>query len=246
MESEIAKTVEGWFRDHIGDGEFVFEDRPSVYSIIEPSRSPGKLVFTTKPAPIAAAIHGLGVRSCIGMIARYGLPSDRDIRLIHRVAEKHEFLFLGDMDPTDLMIFASLRVRLHPKQVLYLGVNDSYLDCLGVFLPESFITSFAPSESKSLPMLKRILPDLHEIVGDGCHKLLDRGKKIELEAVVSAALDACSDSFARGRNGSRQWTTQAQGAAEQAGRQGQLNSTRVFSGTSNDYRALQVVPRPGG
>ena len=49
------------------------------------------------------------------------------------VAKKCSLLFLGDMDPADLMIFAWLREFLRPKSIVHLGVNDQYIAELAVF-----------------------------------------------------------------------------------------------------------------
>ena len=92
------------------------------------------------------------------MIGRYGLPNDTDIRWIAGIAAKHELLFLGDMDPVDLMIFASLCGHLEPKHITFLGVSDDYLAGLQVSVPESFIMTCVPSEQRALALLDQVFP----------------------------------------------------------------------------------------
>lgn len=120
------------------------------------------------------------------MIGRCGLPNETDLTWIRNVVGELELLFLGDMDPVDLLIFSWLRAGLYPKEVRHLGINDSYLNELQIFLPESFILPCSPSERKSLSLLKKALPDFHQLVGPTCADLIRQGRKIELEAVVSA------------------------------------------------------------
>lgn len=186
MGSSTAGLIEAWFAEHSDDGDFVYERKPSPYSVIGPSTPAGRIVFATKPSPVASAIHECAACSGIGMIGHYGLPSDLDVAWIRRVVAEHELLFLGDMDPVDLMIFAWLRARLQPKQIVHLGINDSYLAKLDVYLPESFLMQFSASERKSFPLLKKVFPDFRETVGEKCALTLERGRKIELDAIISA------------------------------------------------------------
>jgi hypothetical protein len=178
--------IENWFADHSEDGEFAYEARAAAYSVIGPSTRAGCIVFATKRSPVALAIHDSADCAGLGMIGHYGLPNDADIAWIRKVITNHQLFFLGDMDPVDLMIFCWLRSRLRPKRVVHLGVNDSYLAELQVDLPDSFILRCSPSERKSRSLLETVFPDLRATVGPRCAQLLKRGRKIELDAVVSA------------------------------------------------------------
>jgi hypothetical protein len=120
------------------------------------------------------------------MIARYGLPHACDINGLQGLIGKHELLFLGDMDPADLLVFAWLREKLDFAQIKYLGVGDKYLDGLKVKIPDSFTMQLCKSELASRPLLEKVCPDFRELVGVRGANLLDGGRKIEIEAVVSA------------------------------------------------------------
>ena len=96
------------------------------------------------------------------------------------------------MDPADLLIFAWLRVVLHPKQIAYVGVNDAFLRALQITSLQSLSIQLAPSEQESLAFLETVFPDFRETVGRQCARMLEGGDKIELEAVASAAGEAAS------------------------------------------------------
>ncbi len=184
MREKTTSRIEAWFAEHGGDGDFGF-DPSTPYQVISPASRVGRVVFATKSFPVVHAINECGARAGLGVIARYGLPSENDIRWIADFAAKHELLFLGDMDPVDLLIFAWLRAHLRPERITHLGVNDAYLAALKVDLPESFILACSPSEQASLPLLEEILPDLGQTLGPMCYSTLQQGRKIELEAIVS-------------------------------------------------------------
>ena len=189
MGHDPTQAIAKWFADHSGDGEFMCEGRSLAYLVIGPSDRGAPIVYATKPSTVASAI---GDRSRISMIGRRGLPDATDVTWIHRVIGEFDVMFLGDMDPADLMIFSWLRTSLYPKEVQYLGISDSYLDELKIVLPESFILRCSPSERKSLPVLNKALPDLKQLVGPKCADLIQQGRKIELEAVVSAMTSTSS------------------------------------------------------
>jgi len=94
--------------------------------------------------------------------------------------------YLGDLDPPDLMIFAWLREKLLPKPIRNLGISDAYLTHLNAVLPPTFVMQCSPSERRALKVLRKVFPDLAETVGAVAAQLLREGRKIELEAVVSA------------------------------------------------------------
>ena len=121
----------------------------------------------------------------IGLICRSGLPHAKDAGWIRNLLGGRRLVFLGDMDPVDLMVFAWWRASLDSGQVAYLGISDHYLDRLEVEIPEEYLISLAPCEQRSMPVLDAVCPDYRAVVGPDCAALLDGGRKIELEAVAS-------------------------------------------------------------
>jgi hypothetical protein len=186
MQFDAAKLIANWFARHSHDGEFAYDPPGPPYSVIGPLGPAGRIVFTTKQFPVASAIRDCAECARLGMIARYGLPSDADADWIRHVTADHMLLFLGDLDPVDLLVFAWLRAQLDTKHVVHLGISDSFLAELRVDLSDTFVIDCSQSERESLPLLLDVFPDFRETVGRECADLLDKGRKIELEAVVSA------------------------------------------------------------
>jgi hypothetical protein len=187
MSFELPRKIEEWY-DHFGeDVEFVRCGRAEAFSVVGPSQTEANpiYVYATKPHCILAAKREYPEFDAVGLISRTGLPSTDDVGWIRNLLAQRELVFLGDMDPVDLLVFAWLRAYLDHSQVTHLGVSDSYLNQLGIELPESFIISCAPSEKQSLSFLESVLPDYRALVGPDCATLLDDGRKIELEAVVT-------------------------------------------------------------
>lgn len=185
MDDDATKTIEAWFEAN-RDGEFVVGSEAGPHRVIGPANERGRIIFATKASLATSAIEDSSRCSEFGMIARGGLPGDADLRWIRNVVRKADLWFLGDMDPADLMIFAWLRQRLLPKRIKYLGVSDAYLAALQLLVPETFIMPCSESERQSLSTLASVFPDVRETVGPTCASLLEQGRKIELEAIVSA------------------------------------------------------------
>lgn len=183
MGNGLVRLIEAWFLEHDGDGEFLSGIRGLPYSVIGSPGAAGRIVFTTKPQVVAAVMQERDAPAGIGMVGRYGLPNKADLGWIRKVIGHQPLLFLGDMDPVDLMVFAWLRASLRPKDVTYLGINDAFLKALEFSSIKSLSSPCAPSERKALTLLDEVLPDLRETAGEKCVELLERGHKIELDVI---------------------------------------------------------------
>ncbi len=115
------------------------------------------------------------------MIGRCGLPSEGDLEWIRQLTAGKELLFLGDMDPLDLLIFAWYRAIMYPQRIRFLGVNDELLRYANV--PEAYYLPFEPVEYECIKFLRDLIPDVSDIVGQQCDKVLQRGKKVELDGI---------------------------------------------------------------
>jgi hypothetical protein len=186
MDVNFAKLIEAWFVEHADDAEFICGMGANPYSVIVPTSSRGSMVFTTKPALVVAAIDDRKASDKIGMIGRYGLPSETDLPWVREVVGQRPFRFLGDMDPVDLLVFAWLRASLHPQEITHEGINDVLLRKLQISSPPSLSIPCASSEQESIAFLGKVFPDFSETVGRRCSLVLEGGNKIELESVVSA------------------------------------------------------------
>jgi hypothetical protein len=184
MGNSLTQRIRAWFLKHDGDGEFLLGNRAFPYSIIGPGNTAAGMIFTTKPNIVSASMYQFDVLGGCGMIGRYGLPNRADLSWIRKMVGAQPLWFLGDMDPTDLMVFAWLRASLRPKHVVYFGINDALLKACRLSPSKSVSIPFTSSERKSLPLLMEVLPDLREMVGQKALRMLQRGHKIELEAVL--------------------------------------------------------------
>lgn len=178
------KSIESWFAKH-DDGEFVRHVRTVPYLVIGSTASDSPVLFTTKPAAVLGAIGGAQIPSELAVVGGCGLPTAADIRWIARFIRTN-VLFLGDLDPPDLLIFAWLREQLRRKQPKFVGISDPFLHALGVQLSRSPTIPFTPSERESVPLLDSVLPDLPRLVGSACARCLRDGLKLEMEGVLGA------------------------------------------------------------
>jgi hypothetical protein len=105
MSRYVAVAIENWFCQHSDDVEFVRLDRDYPYQVIGPTSESDRIIFATKSTIFKAYEHR-ATQARFGLIARYGLPSSDDVDWLTNVIGDRALLFLGDMDPVDLMVFA--------------------------------------------------------------------------------------------------------------------------------------------
>jgi hypothetical protein len=184
VQNKLTKAIDSWFAARQDDGEFVYERRP--FTVIGRTKPAAPIIYATKVSQSVRAIYDSGDCAEFGLIGGYGLPIAADLLWIRKIVANRRFYFLGDMDPVDLLVFAWLRESLRPQRVKHLGVNDQYLKDLKVRLPGSFTLKLSESEQESRKLLAVAFPRLRKTLGDHCADLLGQGRKIELEAVVSA------------------------------------------------------------
>jgi hypothetical protein len=183
----IIRLIEKWFAEHGDEGEFMRHSIAAAYLTVPPAERDARVIFSTKPASLIAAVgEWQGAEAC-GLIGRYGLPSTADAQWLADVAGQHAILFLGDCDPADLMVFAWLRAQLPSERITFFGVSDEVLRLLAIEINDSLCIPCSESEHMAVPFLDQVFPDFRELVGTECARRLDGGRKIELEAVVSAA-----------------------------------------------------------
>jgi len=105
--------------------------------------------------------------------------------------------FVGDLDPVDFMVFATLVVgtTTHRLRVVHMGVDDAWLR-----ISQKFATSRSAAmpwdpmairmssfEVAALHALRGIRGAIPENVGSQCNALLDAGYKLELEGASNPA-----------------------------------------------------------
>lgn len=185
MNDSISATIAQWFREN-SDGDFACEEPRGAYVVSTPANTRVPVLFTTKPRTILHAIAASEDSQQIGLVGRYGLPAERDLTWIRALVGNRKLLFLGDLDPADLMVFAWLRSRLHPAMVRFLGISDDLLKRIATRANEQNTIALSPTELAAREVLPSVVPDLPKLIGPTCDDLLANGRKLELEAVLEA------------------------------------------------------------
>lgn len=185
MSRSISTRIEQWFHQH-ADGDFVCEEPRAAYRVQAPANARARVIFSTKPSTIGHAIAASEDSQQIGLIGRYGLPAERDLTWIRALVGTRRLLFLGDLDPADLMIFGWLRSRLRPAQVHFLGISDDLLKRIGARSTKRNTISLTPTELAAREVLPKVVPDLQKLIGPTCCALQASGRKLELEAILDA------------------------------------------------------------
>jgi hypothetical protein len=122
-----------------------------------------------------------------GMIGRWGLPNDNEIEGFRAISQGRQILFLGDLDPTDLLVFMWLRQKLSEGEIVYWGIGDRYLDSIGHDLGEIPHLVCSDNEQLAYSLAADLSPELPLLLGPQCAAAIADGKKVELDAVVSVA-----------------------------------------------------------
>ena len=181
-------NIEAWFAKNDGDGNFTRSPRHFPYTLIGVSGPCGTIVYCSKLLKYLF-LDDRQVPSNVGLLQRYGLPNRNDLGWMRQLVGKRKLLFFGDLDPVDLLVFAWLRRRLRGVWLEHLGINDALLAAVG-FEPADSVPSgrtirLRGSEKKAMQVLAKAFPDFAEIVGEKCAALLARGRKLEIEAILS-------------------------------------------------------------
>lgn len=174
--------IRKWFVD-LDDGEFV-QPRGYPYVVVPPSPTSEVFLYTTKKDGILSKFWQCPEVNSFGFIGRYGLPEDEDVAWLRTASGGRKFLFVGDADPPDLLIFSWLRSRI---DISFRGLNDTLLQKCGVTLRDCITIRLSPSEAAAVPLVLKDLPDVEDLLGPNCAALFKSGRKIEVEALISFA-----------------------------------------------------------
>ena len=172
--------IRKWFADH-DDGEFTIPPVGSPYSVAQAASASHCVVYCTKPRLLLTRL-GQGFAAPLAVIGRSGLPNDYDVAWLESFVANRRFVFLGDADPVDLLIFAWLRSRL---EISFAGLNDSLLDECRVELSERSAIPLSSAEIAGISLLREELPEAATLLGSRCAATLEFGHKYELEALFS-------------------------------------------------------------
>jgi hypothetical protein len=185
MTLSVAKSIERFFFEHEGDGEFACEEAFSISVIKPPQNANQRIVLGSKNSALWAISNEAEALDEFGAIACCGLPLGDQLASIQAVVTDREVLFLGDLDPVDLLAFAWFRENLKPQRLTYAGISDRFLDTLQLSCMQVPSIRLSPSEEAAVAQMDQFLPDCRSLVGPRCKELLTGGRKIEIEAIIS-------------------------------------------------------------
>ena len=134
-------------------------------------------------------------------VVHYGMPSPRHCEMLraHARAIGTGMRFVGDLDPLDLAVFATLRTGGAPLRsraaaaipIAYFGIDDFWLGMcerrLGDRELRDVLIQQDQTERKLLVGLERAGLDVEALVGPRCAALLRDGLKLEIEGATNAA-----------------------------------------------------------
>ena len=192
MPSNSCERIEAFFAACGDDGEFARSPVDCPYSVIFPRAVDrlGCVIYATKSAVVLQQIPDAGLTDNHALVARCGLPSQRDGEFLASLAGGRRVSFLGDLDPPDLLIFAWLQEALAPTPINHVGVNDALWRALDSTMPENLALPLVDAELDAVAVLEDVLPNWVEIVGPSSATLLRSGRKLELESAAAVSRDA--------------------------------------------------------
>lgn len=180
----MKDKIRQWFEQPgVWDGDFFIARRTDSYDVIPPAWDMDAVIYCTKKHCIGQLVRSLEGRTNFGAVSRYGLTSEGDMEWLRSFVGSRRLLFWGDADPADLLHYAWLREEL---SIEYAGMSDRLLAECRTALADHMIINFRDdSERAALPLVRECLGDLAELLGPLCAGLLETGRKIEMEALLS-------------------------------------------------------------
>lgn len=181
MSIEAIERIVKRFIEH-DDGEFTRCEPGQLGSIREPTAGTRQVVYATKPSSCLRLLDQSNNGEAVAAAGCYGVPPNDGVAWLRAFAKDRTVFFLGDADPVDLLTFAWLRFQM---PIIYLGINDSLVQSAGMTLENRFTIPLSDSEVLAMPLLAEVCPDYSELLGPQCSTLLESGRKLEVEAMVS-------------------------------------------------------------
>lgn len=137
----------------------------------------------------------------INLVRRYGLPSRLWLSAFGRMAHGREVVrFVGDLDPCDLGAFRALEtgspdlvpVRRWPLILSYGGVDSNWIALWERVLGgriERYSIRMDSLERQQYRALRDTWPELSSVIGARAFRLLESGRKVEVEAFAQLIND---------------------------------------------------------
>jgi hypothetical protein len=183
--TNVAGEIAKWFRARDGE-DFIAPVRADPFCVFGASKRPAISLFSTKPGTLGLCFTTTGIPHWLAIVGRPSLPDDADVEWIRRFIGQSEFRFLGDLDPADLMIYVWLREKFPRIRPKYVGVRDDLASKTRALSNCNYRITLSALELEGLRLLQSLAPDIEDVVGPKCSRILNDGQKLELEAVVVA------------------------------------------------------------
>lgn len=180
------ERIENWFSGEHEQGDFIRHEREWPFNVFGPQQGSECIIYCTKQTVAHRAFQEVQSTFNGGLITRFGLPREEDADWLRELVGERRLLFMGDLDPVDLMVFAWLRERLQPVTTVHHGINDSLIAALDVVIPQTYRIRLNSTEAAAVAELGELMPDVCDALGPTCLRILNEGYKIELEAIQSA------------------------------------------------------------
>ncbi len=184
---DFEKVARRLARKRRGDDEWPLTGMP--FSVLPSRREPRQVLFTTKPS----GVLGFHLTELAGedttCVWRYGVTSSAEWTRLRTERDLGATVlsFIGDLDPLDLAVFASLDAGTsrHEMKVVHLGVDEEWVRLCVKYLAANCRTvptiEMSPFEIAAYRALRELPGALPASVGQRCRALLEAGQKLELE-----------------------------------------------------------------
>lgn len=179
-----SDVIRDFFLAH-EDGEFVVAPRDLPFQVIGASREPSWVLVVTKVQSMMPHLVDRSQKTPehFSVVGRAGLPNPWDAAWLAEWIGERPACFLGDLDPVDLLVYAWLRRRVDGA-LNFVGISDHLLFRMGLRCSDVPSLECSPAEKKALPLVKRMVGEASDRIGPDCLKLLESGRKIELETFL--------------------------------------------------------------
>jgi hypothetical protein len=172
--------------------------REAPFQILPPVSACRRVLYTTKNQWLMSLTDGTHrVPKDVAVVSHYGPVHARHRPLLQGIlhALGGPVHFAGDLDPIDLVAYATL---LLPKPIAptleYAGISDRWIERCEADLAKSrkllerLFIPMDPAEHAGIERMKRLPIDWNRVVGARGMTLLETGLKLELEGASNPAL----------------------------------------------------------
>lgn len=177
----VAARILQWVSTH-QDEDVVINRRLVPYSVIIPRKHCSSIIYSTKPHVVMHYLPSiLGTSGC-GLVGRYGFPDVDECTWLLKLTGRGFMLYIGDLDPIDLLVFRLLRHFLKGR-IRYVGIGDTAIGVINETSLKRCKQRCSNNESETFHEFIDVLLPLTSEVGQRSFGIINDGNKIELESI---------------------------------------------------------------